>query len=561
MTEDEFDHAKSYIRAALTASRLVAGREIVFRDDGITVSDPFNGKHHFSAVEAPPSKELLERGIYQRSFNDYFSSHRPNDVKFSGHGTWKVSGADGTFKLKPVKNRNAALESVTAANADDLAALRALYHVADVDIVVACEGEARTREIALAFAAELNLSGHATELCLLPEYQYNWSLGRNETADDQDGPVMFSAPKKVGQSWIVQIASKESPPLPPTPGISRITIWEDERQADRYRWMTPGAFAPNRRPAVAVGVTLTDSNPVATIVLSTAAQSATSSVKNTENAPWTLYNERKAKRLKSRPPVAKTWHQTTDQVARAFITRLAPRGYVSNKSLYFHGPVAFSVYDRNPIAALVDLPDGKTILFTGRSDGLGGTLAGTVSGATGDIANASRDSGFIEFHVDELTDFLTFADFQLNNMASRLRHKKNEGDYRSTCTIDPEKLERYILNRRKIADDELAHLNRKTSVATYTKARSWAELERIARFRDAMVAHLKIDLPDMGDAEQFAATHQEINEAAKNRQTGLNKKRSAIAAEEIARRTEEERRGLFIEDEDEDEDDRINFRH
>ncbi|MCV9964576.1 hypothetical protein OIU34_22050 [Pararhizobium sp. BT-229] len=547
MTENEFNHAKSYIRAALTTTRLLAGREIVFREDGITVSDPFNGKHHFAAIEPPPSSEILERGICQSTFHSYFGSHRPSEMKMSGHGAWDISEKDGTFKLKPARNRNAALESVTAANADDLAMLRSLYDIADVDIVVACEGEARTREIALAFASELNLSGHATELHLEPEHQYVWSLGRNEDADDQDGPVMFSVPEKVGQKWVVQMASKETPPLPPTPGVSRITIWEDEHKASQYGRVTAGAFAPSRRPAVLVGVTLKDSNPVATIVLSTAAKSVASIGKKSENAPWTLYNERKAKRLKSRPPVAKTWHQTTDQVARAFVAREAPRGYVSGKSLYFHGPVAFSVYDRNPVAALVDLPNGKTIMFTGRQAGIGGTLAGTVSGATGDIGTATKDSGFIEFHVGELTDFLTLGDLQLDDMASRFRHKKNEGDYPNTCAVDPARLEQYILSRKKAADEELAHLTRKTSVATYTKASCWAALERIATFRDAMVAHLGIELPDMGDALEFGAKREAESKAARQRQDNLRAGRAALEAEEAERRAEEEERGLFLE--------------
>lgn len=549
MTEDEFNHAKSYVRAALTTTRLVAGREIVFREDGITVSDPFNGKHHFAAIEQPPSREILERGIFQSTFNSYFGPHRASEMKISGHGTWNISDKDGTFKLKPAKNRNAALESVTTANPDDLAMLRSLYDVADVDIVVACEGEARTREIALTFAAELHLSGHSTELHLEPEDKYVWNSGRNEDAQDQDGPVMFSVPEKVGQKWVVQMASKENPPFPPTPGVSRITIWEDEHKAGQYGRVTDGAFAPSRRPAVLVGVTLKDSKAVATIVLSKAAKSVASIGKKSDNAPWTLYNERKAARLKARPPVAKTWHQTTDQVARAFIAREAPRGYVSGKSLYFHGPVAFSVFDRNPVAALVDLPNGKTIMFTGRHSDMGGTLAGTVTSALGDIDTAAKDSGFFQLHVGELTDFLTFGDLQLDDMASRLRQKKNEADYPNTCAVDAAKLERYIVSRWKAADNELAHLTKRTSVATYTKAGCWAALERIAILRDAMVTHLGIALPDMGDAKEFGEKAKVESAAAANRQKELEVQRNtkhAAEREAEKRRTEEEqRRGLF----------------
>lgn len=544
MTEDEFNNAKSYIRAALTTTRLVAGREIVFREDGITVADPFNGKHHFAAIEPPPSKEVLEKAILQRDFHSYYGS-RPREMKMSGHGTWNISEKDGTFKLKPAKNRNAAIEAVAEANPNDLAMLRSLYDVADVDIVVACEGEARTREMALTFAAELHLSGHSTELHLEPEDKYVWNSGRNEEAHDQDGPVMFAIPEKAGQKWVVQMASKENPPFPPTSGVSRITIWEDEHKAAQYGRITDGAFAPSRRPAVLVGVTLKDSKAVATIVLSRAAKSVALIGKKADHAPWTFYNERKAARLKARPPVAKTWHQMTDQVARAFIAREAPRGYVSGKSLYFHGPVAFSAFDRNPVAALVDLPNGKTILFTGRHSDMGGTLAGTVTSATGDIDTAARDSGFIQFHVGELTDFLTFGGLQLDDMAGRLRHKKNEADYPNTCTVDAVKLERYIVSRRKAADNELAHLTKRTSVATYTKAGCWAALERIAILRDAMVAHLGIELPDMGDAKAFGEKAKIEGAAAAKRQQELEVRRKYEHEAEKRRTEEEQRRGLF----------------
>ncbi|MDW9481139.1 hypothetical protein GOB57_21065 [Sinorhizobium meliloti] len=551
MTEEEFDKAKEYIRAALTTTRLVAGREVVFREDGITVSDPFNGKHHFAAIEPPPSREILERGIFQSTFHSYYSgSYRPREMKMSGHGTWNISEKDGTFRLKPAKNRNAAIESVVAANPDDLAMLRSLYDIADVDIVVACEGEARTREIALAVASELNLSGHATELHLEPEHQHSWRTGRTEDAYDQDGPPLFSAPEKIGQKWVVQMASKETPPLPATPGVSRITIWEDEHRASQYGRVTEGAFAPSRRPAVLVGVTLKDSSPVATIVLSTAAKSVASIGKKTDHAPWTLYNDRKAARLKARPSIVKTWHQTTEQVARAFIAREAPRGYVSSKSLYFHGPVAFSVYDRNPVAALVDLPDAKTLLFTGRHWGQGGTLAGTVSSATGDVDIAARDTAFVKFHVGELTDFLTFGDLPLDEMASRLRHKKNEAEYPRSCSIDVAKLERYILRCKDQADKELSL--RAGKVATYTKAACWGQLARIARFRDDMARLLAIDLPDMGDASEFEEKSKLENRAAELRQRELHEQRTTRPTRpdpeqeaETRRTQEEQRRGLF----------------
>jgi hypothetical protein len=548
MTEDEFNKAKDYVRAALTKTRLVAGRDLVFRDDGITISDPFNGKHHFTASEQPPSLEALERAIVQPTFRSYYGS-RPREMKISGHGTWNISEKDGTFRLKAAKNRHPALEAVTDANPDDLARLRSLYDVANVDIVVACEGDVRAREIALAFASELNLSGHNTELHLEPEHHHSWEHSRPEDAYEQDGPATFSAPEKVGQKWVVQLLSNKTVTLPPTHGVSTITVREDEHRARQFGRATEGAFAPSRRPAVLVGVTLKDSTPVATVTFSTAAKSVASISTRSNSAPWTLYNDRKAARLKARPPIAKTWHQTTDQVARAFFAREAPRGYVSGKSLYFHGPVAFAAYDRNPVAAMVDLPDGKTLLFTGRASGQSGTLAGSVSSAMNDIDSAARDTGFHEFHIGELTDFLKLGDCELNEIAAKLRHKKNEAEYPKSCAIDPSRLKTYITRRKKEADEELEAHQKRSSVPTYTKAACWGQLERIATFRDAMVNLVGIDLPPMGDPCAYAEKYQLERAAALQRQNGLQDRRRRVAssegAAEVRRTAEEQRRGLF----------------
>ncbi|MBY3155450.1 hypothetical protein HFO56_24290 [Rhizobium laguerreae] len=554
MTKDEQIDTKDYIRAALTTTRLVAGREVVIRPDGITVTDPFNGKHHFANLGPPPPKSLIDETL-RNSFYSYTGS-RDREMKASGHGAWQVTEKDGNFVLKATKKRHAALEALVAADAEHLALMRSLYGVANVDILVACEGDARTREVALAFASELNLSGRHTTLDLAPERGYA-AYSPRVAADDQDGPELFEVPQKVGQQWIVAVVEEprgRPRPPPPPAGVSRIVVFEDEHAARNYGKATEGSFAPSRRPAVLVGIALEDSTPTATIVMSAAAKAAARADLDVKNAPWTIYNERKAARLKSRPPVAKTWHQTTDQVARAFVARKAPRGFVSNKSLFFHGPVAFSVYERNPVAALVDLPNGKTLLFSGRDSGQHNTLAGTVSSAMGDIHVAATTTEFREFHVGELTDFLTLGDLQLDAVASRVGRGKKEAEYPSSCSVDAAKLEEYIVKRRNRADAELEQTS-KQSVATYTKSASWRELANIARFRNAMVELLGIPLPDMGDADEFAARAKSISNAAQTRQEKLRKFRV------VREKAEREAKERAEAEEDRDIPARNPFRH
>jgi hypothetical protein len=534
MTNEENEITKDYIRAALTTTRMVAGREVVIRPDGITVTDPFGGKHHFANLGTPPSYDAINETLQQSFHSPTWS--RDREMKASGHGVWGVTEKNGNFVFKATKKRNAALEALVTADALELALLRSLYDQPNVDIFVACEGDSRTRDIALALGSELNLSGRNTTLNLAPEYEYKRYTNIIEVASDQEGPELFDVPKKVGQEWVVELlehANHRSLLAPPAAGASRIVVFEDERSAQRWGRSTEGAFAPSRRPAVMVGISLEDSAPTARIAFSAAAKAVARADLREDNAPWTIYNERRAARLKSRPPVLKTWHQTTDQVARAFVARQAPRGFVSGSSLWFHGPVAFSEYAKNPIAAFVDTPSGQTILFSGRAFGQHGTLAGTVSSAMGDIDRATKATPFREFHVGELTDFLTLGDLPLDQVCWRVGDKKKEAEYPSSCTVDAAKLSQYIVKRRERADAELEKAT-KQSVATYTKAACWGELASIARFRDAMVELLGISLPDMGNADEFKATRDSIDKAARTRQENLK-----VRVDKDKQRTEE----------------------
>lgn len=528
MTPDRIT-ANQYIRAALTIARTVSGREIVFQEDGITVIDPLGGKHTYaSSVPMPPKNEFIS--ILEHEFRS-FNSKR-SEIEISGHGKWVVNDKSGSIALKTAKPRFAALEAVIKAAPDQLAMMRSLYGQTGVDIVVACEGETRAKDIALAFATELTLSGRNAKLRLNLEHHYKRDRTL-ETAIDQEGPEIFSGTNEDGPTWIVeQPEGKVDMSKLDTPGadVSRVVVWVDEQMASRFSHATEGAFAPSRRPGIIVGVRLMDSEAVGKLVFSRKANSLATAEELVENAPWTTHNARKAARSEARPQAPKTWHQTTEAVARAFIERKAPRGYVSGKSLYFHGPVAYSLYDKNPVAAFVDLPDGRTILFTGRQTGQGGTLAGTVSSAKGDIDQTVNSTNLLRFRIDEVTDFLSLGGLKLDEMAWGFRRHKNEKDYPSSCTVDIAKLESYIVKRRRMAEE--SHV-KKTKVATYAYSGYLGDLAALAEFRDAMCDLLKIELPHMGDAADLRQKQKEERLAAQQRQANLEKRRRE-EAEKVA---------------------------
>jgi hypothetical protein len=522
---------EQYIRSAMTAARNISGRELTFTENGIVVTDPLGDKHGFTTEAPRPSASEILAMLPNKARGFYYSSS--DHVEFPGLGSWKLKDR-AIPVIKPEKQRFAALEALFTADPDDLAKLRSLYDFPDTDIFISCEGDTRSRDVAIAFATELNLTGHNAKLGIAPESS-DWSYdGKHDKS--YEGTILFSpVAKRLKQSWDIThrkseygYPGNEQSKVPATPGTSRIVVLESARMAYHFRNADQRGFNMPDRRQVIVGIEIIRSTPTAKIIFSEKAAADCSTRKTPENAPWTRHNERKAARLKARPPAPRTWHQTTQDVADAFVARIAPRGFVSGKALYFHGPVAYSLYDRNPVAALVDLPDGRTLMFNGRAPGQGGTLAGTVTSASGDIDNSARDTPILRFNVGDLLNLITIGGIPLDVFAWRAGREKNEHAYPRTCSVDLEKLDTYIAARREAALESLDEAFQ-TSMPTYKKANAYGFLAGVARFRDTMAELFNIDLPDVGNAAEYAALETDMSRKARARQVSLDEKRKAEA--------------------------------
>jgi hypothetical protein len=531
----EATNIENYIRAAMTQSRRISGRELEFVEDGIIVTDPLGDKHLFDGPAPRPSVADIIATLPNQARGIYF--YRDSDeLTFPGLGTWKLKSEGGSV-VKPVKQRFAALEALIDADPEDLAKMRSLYGCTDTDIFVFCEGETRARDVAIAFATELNLSGRSAKTYLPPEDDRM----AHRITDTYEGIGAFT-PRTPhgGQHWDVCLRQTDSPygyqkkdtaaKPPPVPGGSKVVVHDNRRMAADFRRAGSRAFNTPDRRQVIVSIEIIKSRPSATILLSERAELDCTANETVDNAPWTRHNERKAARASSRPKAPRTWHQTTADVAEAFVRREAPRGFVSGKSLYFHGPVAYSVYDRNPIAAILDLPDGSSIMFTGRDSGQGGTLAGTVTSASNDVYDASKKTEMRRFSVGNLRDLFTVGDIPLEMYPSRVGRDKAEFAHPRSCSIDLDKLAVYISRRREAALEQLDEAF-ETSMPTFKKGGAYKSLAGVARFRDAMSGIFGVEFPDCGDVAHYAALSDDMDAKARARQDDLKARRRAEAAD------------------------------
>jgi len=526
MTDTE-KRAEDFLRASLTFARNRAAREVSFTDEGVSFVDFFGKRYSMEVVDAAAVvnpgeiKGILDGNKFR--VHDYWKA-RENERHIAGYGRFYFNEADDGLILKPKKPFPPCIEAVVADyDEEELAKFRSLYREGGIDVLVCCEGEPRTRQLVLAMAAERYIAGLPTEASVHPERDYRYS-----TVEQQEGPsVYWNDHWETGELWNIRQADQNGTAnlfVHPNSCPETIVLVDSGRNYDARRALRAD-LGMRKRPTVVVGIWLEDSRPKMKISFSPSLESKLSTKSTVWDAPWERFVKARKEREAKRPKAPVTWHPTTAAVARAFVAREAPRGYVSGKSIYFHGPVAYSVYDGNPIAAFVDFPDGKTAVFFGRDSGIGGSLAGTVSSAQCDIKEAIRGSGFLEFHVGRLTEFLTLKDLDLENAPFKFRRDKNESDYPSSCRIDKRKLGRWIKDRHASCQERLERAL-ETKFATFAKAQAWHSFQVLAEMRDDLSACLGYSLPDVGDASWYRVKAEEAGNDARARQEELIRRKT-----------------------------------
>lgn len=534
--------AMEILRAALMRASEYATRGVSLTDEGVGFLDAFGVRREALAGGRPVKVDVaaMRAAIASNELRAWNWRAPEGERTVKGLGSWMVAMEnESVVALKPKKPKAPCLEAVFASEGDGVARLRSLYRNGGFDVVVNCEGEARAREFALALAAERNMLGLATSVNIAPE-----EAGYSDRDQDQRllqfGPAVFDPPlASAGEAWAIEeVGSKakaRAESVSWNAGDSGVRVFVNSpSRFNRYASRLHGeqvqkALDERERPIVLIDVFLEKSVPVGRVAMSSSLKAASTAEETFDESPWKLFADRKEARKASRPSAPKTWHPTTEAVAEAFVAREAPRGYVSGKSVYFHGPVAFSVYDGNPIAALVDLPGKRTAIFYGRDKGIGGTMAGTVTSAQGDVQAAVRGKGFLEFHVDSLTDFLSWGDCELDRVVFRFRRDKNEADYPSGCKVDKRKLKAFFVRKLEEGEEALDEAL-KTGFATYKKSGAYLGLAKLAEDRDEMAALFGVALPGIGDAAEFRTLADEARKAADARQVELRQRRSAEAS-------------------------------
>lgn len=534
-TSRKIETPKDLVLAALTHARNIAAREVRIAEGVVSVLDYQGNLLPAVPVEAPASirYEDVRDALHSRKGGYYHLD--PNwdvETTLKDLGNWSVvSDSQTGLTLRPRKAPSPCLEGVAEVDAESVARLRSLYAQGGFNVIVMCEGEPRTRELATALMAERRQIGLPTNLTLLAsENRHGW---RNQPKSRDYQGFFQPVATAEGAPWSIrQVEYKDAH------GHINMAFDGDETRVfvmslKRYG-LTAERMAADmekrKSPSACIHVSLKDSKPVMRVAFTSSLLPRTSTETGFKDAPWDIYNERKEARLKSRPPAPKTWHQTTEAVARAFVRREAPRGYVSSRSIYFHGPVAYSISDRNPIAAIVDNPKGgKPFLFMGRQPGIYGGQAGTVSSAQGDISQAAGD----DFHildVGDLTRFVRLRDLGLNDLAASFRGSKNETEFPSTCRINRDGLSYWIEERAEHLRGEIERMS-KTKFATFNRSQVYRAMAGLADFRDIVAESFGMWLPSVGDAKSFRQMAQEEKAAARKRQEGFKEKRDAFDAE------------------------------
>lgn len=544
MTSDQ--HALMEIfRGVLLNCRERAGREIVISEGGVEVKGFFGNK---SEMTQNGNAILLSIDDVQNLFQNtniknYNYRSRGFEISVPGLGDWSYEIKDGAIRIKPKRTPKPCIEAVASGLGSNLSRMRSLYDQGGFNIFVACEGETRAADLMQAMIAErrsLNLPTVAHYAPVTERYRPDivHSMPQGVDVDTSANGIKWNI-RQVTQRQAAEVAVAKS--MSASEANVYIFHFEASTANNISRWAHQiEKFDREDYPAAILTVELKKSEPVGKIGFVSALGPLVQVGSKFEKAPWDLFEEKRKSRAVSRPTKPKTWHQTTESVAEAFIAREAPRGLLSSESLYFHGPIAYAVYHNNPVAAFVDLPDGRTALFTGRNHSLGGTAAGTASSAIGDIEVAAKNGKFERFGVDDLRDFITWGDEYLTDIPRRCKYAKDEENRPRSATIDFGKMADWIETKTDHLRKEIEGAM-KAKIETYRKANAYKAMACHAELRNQLSEFFGVELPPVVDPVEYRAIGSQYEKLARQRQYSLEQKKR----EEVAKAKESDEGIVF----------------
>jgi hypothetical protein len=545
-----FDHdtqQKRILFGALQRLLEVGGAYLTITPDGIDVVDRFHKVHpvrigHEPIVaDIPIIRHLIQnnmdwsgRGSHMRERTPFVLSSSTWDTSaFGAFNEWSLVTAksgDDQLVITPRKRLPMSLDQVFKVDPDSLARLRSLYRKGGFSIGVICRGETRADAVIAALTAERNQVNLPSNTKFLDKRGANYrTFGAIATSN------IDSVPYIEGANWIISGCDRREVIRKLIPGPDDITI-EPSARVFVGAYPGHGGYLPQRKPvqdhlndpehppALVITVDVTSDGPVAEFTFSKSLRAMTSPDHGFKHAPWDVIGEQKAKR-DAKPKAPKTWFSTTEDVAKSFVARQAPRGYVSSKTLFFHGPIAYSIVDRNPIAAILDTPSGKPLLLVGRTVGFGGTKAGTVSGAIGDVVTAAGND-FRILHIGSPAELLRYAGKRLEDLPARFRRDKDEDVFPESASLHKTALAKWL---RSEYQGRMGYLEKalETTFATGVKANAYSSLAHICALRDAIADTYGINLPVLGNAKSFHAKASTESKASQERLRELRERKSS----------------------------------
>lgn len=499
------------VEAILTAAgalvRERGARRLVIDVEGIALTHYDGSVERLTAGGAPVVVPLEDvQQFLQRRRNYSYRRSRPDEYEIAGD-SFELEDAEGIVTLKTKKVRHPALELLADFPDGALSTIRRAYALGDAELVVRCEGETRARDIAIAIANECSMLGYQASLAVPFEPNFRAPPAQFAFDDRRAGEVRtirFGAEKLTNDALL-------------SPSGLNVVVSPNARYRMFAQQPYQEALDKSGRPLAFVQIELVKSNPVAQVVISKTLADLVAVVPEAEDGPWRKAVERR-EAVKARPRAEKTWHPTTEAVAEAFGKRLAPRGYVSGRSLYFHGPIAYSSWDRNPIAAFVGAPRAEApVLFLGR--GRYGEGDGVTSMAQADVVIATRERYTI-VGVDDLSDILEFEGRRPDEVASGMRRDQNEAERPATCTLDKARTRSWLQDRMSAAEIEVIDAG-KVKFATLRKADSYRQVLEVEKKRSVLNELFDLDLGPLCDVDAIEAKRQEASEAANARKDEL----------------------------------------
>lgn len=505
-------------------ARNVGVKRIAIRDGSIVLTDYFdNGTEIKNSVDG---QELSPKKVAEVLYSNKFKSKNwrdgPDTIHIPDNGDWVIAESVEGITIKQKGYKPNFIDALVS-NVDDegVERIRSRYDQSGFDILVFCEGRARANRLQMALATERASIGLRSKVIKPPKPRY-WSDHASDKGDQADkaAEIVSKMMGHGGDDWTLTRTPKDDAlkalkGVEENSGTNVFIVETDKWDAMRLRGMDPEQHS---RPLITVSIWLEDSEPQMSVRASRSID-ALPFVQH-DDTVWEKFRELKDKR-EARDRRPKIWHPTKSKVAEAFVKRKSPKGMVSGKPIFFYGPVAYSLYPDNPIAAFVDLPNGSKAVFTGRANGIGGTQAAVVTAAQADIRTALSGTEYEVYPVDSLDHFLTLDGVPLCKVPKQpLETYENI----KSCTVDTERLGLWIEERLEDLDaKQKAAFS--THFPTLRKSNVWRGYQGLAELRDKLQDALGCELPYAGDADVYEYHALEEIKGVEERQEELIEKR------------------------------------